>query len=576
MSEPILHHVLTVDAATKRLIDSVGDEITFPGAFPEVEFNTSAVIAVEFKDRTLREDLSWELAEHPLETRDTYALSAFCTAENGGELMLRSSDDAVNQPGEWPDGSTADPARGQLTFRIHPELRHFLEVASHPEKRRHCLMFIEAQGDGDSSPQTLARFGFRAALRPGGIPGGEVLFQSATTVNGIGGPVILADAYGEPLTVENQTILLPASNVGPQGPQGEPGPANVISIGAVTTGEPGTMAAATLSGESPEQLLNLTIPRGDVGPQGEKGDPGEKGDKGDPGIQGAQGDPGPQGIPGEKGDKGDPGIQGPQGPQGPQGDPNVAAEMVDEKISAHNQNSSALPDKLSLSGGTLTGELKSTAYNAFRMIQGEYGTFFRNDGRNLYILLTNAGDQNGSYNDFRPLTVNLSTGRCDINGSAVYDGSGKNIAESYVVKNHPTFNSGVEISGDLPYIDFHFNNDSGDFTSRIYETASGTLTVVGNMKVSGNLSAANMIAVPDYSMAADVTSAAQSSSGYTSSSSGWVRCVTKNIYTSVSINGVTVVDANSDVVLPVLTGDVIKITDVNQMAAANIYFYNNR
>ncbi len=236
----------------------------------------------------------------------------------------------------------------------------------------------------------------------------------------------------------------------------------------------------------------------------------------------------------------------------------------------------ANPDKLSLSGGTLTGELKSTAYNAFRMIQGEYGTFFRNDGRNLYILLTNAGDQNGSYNDFRPLTVNLSTGRCDINGSAVYDSSGKNIAESYAVKNHPTFNSGVEISGDLPYIDFHFNNDSGDFTSRIYETASGTLTVVGNMKVSGNLSAANMIAVPDYSMAADVTSAAQSSSGYTSSSSGWVRCVTKNIYTSVSINGVTVVDANSDVVLPVLTGDVIKITDVNQMAAANIYFYNNR
>ena len=86
------------------------------------------------------------------------------------------------------------------------------------------------------------------------------------------------------------------------------------------------------------------------------------------------------------------------------------------------------------------------------MIQGEYGTFFRNDGRNLYILLTNAGDQNGSYNDFRPLTINLSTGQCDINGRAVLDGSGNNIAESYVVKNHPTFNSGIEISGDLPYI----------------------------------------------------------------------------------------------------------------------------
>ena len=63
-------------------------------------------------------------------------------------------------------------------------------------------------------------------------------------------------------------------DTGPQGPagangaDGEPGPANTLTIGTVTTGEPGTLAAATITGESPNQVLNLTIPRGQQGPAG--------------------------------------------------------------------------------------------------------------------------------------------------------------------------------------------------------------------------------------------------------------------------------------------------------------------
>lgn len=63
-------------------------------------------------------------------------------------------------------------------------------------------------------------------------------------------------------------------DTGPQGPtgadgaDGEPGPANTLTIGTVTTGEPGTQAAATITGESPNQVLNLTIPRGQQGPAG--------------------------------------------------------------------------------------------------------------------------------------------------------------------------------------------------------------------------------------------------------------------------------------------------------------------
>ena len=47
--------------------------------------------------------------------------------------------------------------------------------------------------------------------------------------------------------------------------KGDQGPANTLTIGTVTTGEPGTQASATITGESPNQVLNLTIPRGNAG-----------------------------------------------------------------------------------------------------------------------------------------------------------------------------------------------------------------------------------------------------------------------------------------------------------------------
>lgn len=49
-------------------------------------------------------------------------------------------------------------------------------------------------------------------------------------------------------------------------PKGKP---NTLSIGTVTTGEAGTQANATITGQSPNQILNLTIPKGD------KGEPGQ-------------------------------------------------------------------------------------------------------------------------------------------------------------------------------------------------------------------------------------------------------------------------------------------------------------
>lgn len=66
-----------------------------------------------------------------------------------------------------------------------------------------------------------------------------------------------------------------------------------------------------------------------------------------------------------------------------------------------------------------TGEIQSETTNSYRHVYGNYGTFWRNDGNDLYLMLTNSGDQYGSYNDLRPLSVDFATGVCDISGTAV-------------------------------------------------------------------------------------------------------------------------------------------------------------
>lgn len=46
------------------------------------------------------------------------------------------------------------------------------------------------------------------------------------------------------------------------GPLGPSGPPNTLTIGEVTTGAPGSEAVATITGDPPNQVLNLTIPAG--------------------------------------------------------------------------------------------------------------------------------------------------------------------------------------------------------------------------------------------------------------------------------------------------------------------------
>jgi hypothetical protein len=49
------------------------------------------------------------------------------------------------------------------------------------------------------------------------------------------------------------------------GKKGDPGPANVMSIGTVTMVAPDQPAAAEITGDTPAQVLNLSIPQGEAG-----------------------------------------------------------------------------------------------------------------------------------------------------------------------------------------------------------------------------------------------------------------------------------------------------------------------
>jgi len=68
---------------------------------------------------------------------------------------------------------------------------------------------------------------------------------------------------------------------GVDGVLGGPGPANVLSVGTVAAGDSGTQPQVTITGTAPSQTINFTIPRGATGLTGANGSTGATGPKGD-------------------------------------------------------------------------------------------------------------------------------------------------------------------------------------------------------------------------------------------------------------------------------------------------------
>ncbi|CAM8088446.1 Phage tail protein [Escherichia coli] len=102
-------------------------------------------------------------------------------------------------------------------------------------------------------------------------------------------------------------------------------------------------------------------------------------------------------------------------------------------------------DALPITGGTLTGgltvdgEIVSKSGNGFRIVQGDYGFFIRNDGSSTYFMLTNSGDSLGTWNSLRPLIINNASG-------AVSIGNGLNVTGDTVSSSRVRAGNGKKFS----------------------------------------------------------------------------------------------------------------------------------
>lgn len=68
---------------------------------------------------------------------------------------------------------------------------------------------------------------------------------------------------------------------------------------------------------------------------------------------------------------------------------------------------------------------------------------------------------------------------------SIYSIISNNDLTSKVSENTTPTLSSLELKEATPFIDFHYNNSTYDYTSRIIESSSGLLEITGNLKIDG-------------------------------------------------------------------------------------------
>ncbi|EHI6657717.1 short-chain fatty acid transporter, partial [Escherichia coli] len=91
----------------------------------------------------------------------------------------------------------------------------------------------------------------------------------------------------------------------------------------------------------------------------------------------------------------------------------IAADVILDFKSGrgfYESNSLIVNDNLSCKKLFATDEIVARGGNQIRMIGGEYGALWRNDGAKTHLLLTNQGDVYGGWNTLRPFSIDNATG----------------------------------------------------------------------------------------------------------------------------------------------------------------------
>lgn len=135
------------------------------------------------------------------------------------------------------------------------------------------------------------------------------------------------------------------------------------------------------------------------------------------------------------------------------------------------------------------GELQSTSANSFRSVYGNYGFIIRNDGANIYFMMTKSGDPYGIWND--NYTIFTPNGEWQIKKSP-YD-NGMSTSRGYVVVSDSNADRVYSISNNANYLKvrgglntYHctYSNSDIRLKKNINNTSiTNALSVINSIKV---------------------------------------------------------------------------------------------
>ncbi|HCO2178429.1 TPA: tail fiber domain-containing protein [Escherichia coli] len=143
------------------------------------------------------------------------------------------------------------------------------------------------------------------------------------------------------------------------------------------------------------------------------------------------------------------------------------------------------------------GQYVAANSDAYRMIFGNYGAFWRNDGGCVYLLSTAENDRFGGWNAYRPFIYNLGNGNVMLGGDGNEDAltlerasrAARFSNDVYIKKGHLTFDAGR--LGSRDYIRFNHWGDSNNGRDNILqiEDSQGAHFTTERAMGTGNITA---------------------------------------------------------------------------------------
>ena len=347
--------LIYVDTNTKSQIYADGEFVSRTQDYLNIERGQWQILCIQFLNRKVDDVGAVSVSPVSFDSNTSFILVADDNFEDEDSLMLKSLQSIIefdesdptsnmfNIEGDWIDGGTADYASGQLSVRVNSDTVKYKTVLENTTKKTSgCYLSVKQYMQGISNPSTIVWIPFIALntirdwssaqiIPPSGTESisyintyfrnplerqwssdGEQWFDSQSAEHD--------DYYRERISNIGAEWSAPIQTV-----KGDPGEANVLTIGTVTTVESSEFASASITGNSPNQVLNLAIPKGDKGDIGKsnvltigtvttvessefasasitgnspnqvlnlaipKGDPGKDGQNGNDGANGADG-----------------------------------------------------------------------------------------------------------------------------------------------------------------------------------------------------------------------------------------------------------------------------------------------